>query len=181
MEKRIPSKAIFFDRDGIINKRIIGSYVKSTDEFVLLEDILPIIRWAKEHNYLCIVVSNQQGVGKGYMSQTELDEVTEYMQTQIHDRIGWKFDDIYYATALSSENSPLRKPNSGMLFQAQETWNINLRQSWMIGDSISDAQAGKGADCKTILVGDFTAESAPSADYIVPELADVLTILEYGN
>jgi histidinol-phosphate phosphatase family protein len=179
MDKRIPSKAIFFDRDGIINKRIVGSYVRNPDEFILLDEVLPIIKWAKEHHYLCIVVSNQQGVGKGYMSQTELDEVTKYMQTVIQERIGWKFDDVFYATALSSENSPLRKPNPGMLYQAQERWNINLEESWMIGDSISDAEAGKGASCKTLLIGDFIAESAPSADYIVTELADALVILEH--
>ncbi|MBL7998916.1 MAG: HAD-IIIA family hydrolase [Candidatus Kapabacteria bacterium] len=183
MTRRIPSRAIFFDRDGIVNKRVMGGYVTSPDEFVLLNEVLPLLNFARSHNYLSILISNQQGVGKGLMSDADLESVTKEMQYQIHTKFGWAFDDVYYATERSGEEPQRRKPSPAMLFEAATEWYIDLSASWMIGDTITDAEAGRAAGCRTILINhEADTPSTDAADYIVPDHDAALAILrEFGG
>jgi len=171
------SKAVFFDRDGIINKRLIGDYVKSPDEFILIEDILPIVDFAHNKSYLNIVITNQQGIGKKIMTVADLLNVHNYMHKLMVDRIGKTFDEIYYCPDLANSNSKRRKPEPGMLIEAIENWNIDPVQSWMIGDSISDIIAGKKAGVNTILLGHFNEEDAQLADYNFTFLTQVYNFL----
>lgn len=168
-------KAVFFDRDGIVNRRIYCGYVTSIDEFIFLEDFFPLFEFVRKHGYLTVLITNQQGVGKGLMTDSDLDNIHEFMQQQLAQKTGGKFDAIYSCTDLAAAQSFRRKPNPGMLLEAAKDWGINLAESWMIGDSISDVQAGKSAGTKTILVGDFhTAD----ADFIRPDIAAALCIFE---
>lgn len=168
-------KAVFFDRDGIVNKRIYCGYVTSIDEFIFLEDFFPLFELVRKHGYLTVLITNQQGVGKGLMTAADLDAIHEFMQVELERKTGGKFDAIYSCTDLASAQSFRRKPNPGMILEAAEGLGINLAESWMIGDSISDVQAGKSAGTKTILVGDFhTAD----ADFIMPDISATLRILE---
>ena len=169
-------KAIFFDRDGIVNKRLVGDYVKSIREFEFLHDFFALFEFANTNGFLKIVISNQQGVAKGIMSETDLEQITEFMQHEIQKRIGTCFDDIYYSTDLSSSNSFRRKPNPGMILEAISKWNIDAANSWMIGDSIGDVIAGKRAGVQTILVGEYV--DIPEADYIVSALAQCSEIIK---
>jgi D-glycero-D-manno-heptose 1,7-bisphosphate phosphatase len=101
------------------------------------------------------------------------------MNSILLDKIGLCFDDIYFCPDLAESESFRRKPNPGMLLEAIEKWHINPQQSWMIGDSISDAKAGKICGTSTILIGNYSAEQVPEADFIIKDLHDVLSILEY--
>lgn len=178
MTRRIPSRAIFFDRDGIVNKRVMGGYVTSPEEFVLLNEVLPLLNFARTRNYLNILISNQQGVGKGLMSYADLETVTKEMQHLIHTKFGWAFDDVYYATERSGDVPQRRKPSPAMLFEAAKEWYIDLSASWMIGDTITDAEAGKAAGCRTILISeDADSNSMDFADYIVSDHDGALAIL----
>lgn len=153
-------KALFLDRDGVINERLEGAYVRSVSEFKLILDVLPIISHAQKHGYLCILISNQQGVGKGIMTAEDLDVITRYMQQVLTDHGLRPLDAVYYCTDLEQANSPQRKPAPGMLLEAIAHYNLVPEACWFLGDALSDAQAGKGAGVNTALVGDFDAGDA---------------------
>lgn len=178
MAKKLPRKAIFFDRDGIVNKRLVGDYIKTPSEFEFNNDFFSLFSFAHQNGYLTILVSNQQGVGKGVMTSNDLEAVTKLMQDELYERTGFIFDDVFYCTHLASSQSTHRKPAPGMLLDAILSWNINIHGSWMIGDSISDAQAGKNAQVRTILVGDYKKEDVSEwADYAVADCTEALDVL----
>jgi len=122
-------------------------------------------------DYLTIVITNQQGIGKGLLTDEELDIVHQKMNEDIIKNCSKTFDDILYCGSLHSDNSPRRKPNPGMLFEAIEKHNIDVSKSYMIGDSLRDAQAAKSAGVRSILIGDFNKEDA---DYLYPNLKKFL-------
>lgn len=163
--------ALFLDRDGVINRRLVGEYVRTPDEFELLDDILPILQAAKHQGRLLILISNQQGVGKGLMTQHDLDAVHDHMQAMLTARLGYGIDAVYTCTSLASANDPRRKPAPGMLLEAIRDHHVDPNRSWFIGDSLTDAQAGRAAGVHTILVGDHPPEAA---DIVVPALKDVV-------
>ncbi|MCO6465946.1 MAG: HAD family hydrolase [Bradyrhizobiaceae bacterium] len=163
-------KALFLDRDGIINKRLVDEYVRSPQEFEFIPDVLPIVAIAQDHGFLCILISNQQGVGKGLMTDVDLDAVTEHMQQTLESAGVRRLDAVYYCTDLASSNSPNRKPAPGMLLQAIDAYGIDAHSSWFLGDSITDAEAGKAAGVRTALVGEF----APgTADIVTSTLSEM--------
>jgi histidinol-phosphate phosphatase family protein len=161
--------ALFLDRDGIINARIIDGYVTSPEEFILLDDIVPVIRVAREAGALIIVITNQQGVGKGLMTEQDLGVVHSYMQRLLGVHAA-AVDAIYTCTSLASAGDPRRKPNPGMLLEALEDHGLAPERCLFIGDSVTDHLAGNAAGIPTLLVS-CVSEGAAS----VPKLADVLT------
>lgn len=163
-------KAVFFDRDGIVNMRAVKDYIKSENEFQFLPDFLDFFGKLIDTDYLVFLTTNQQGVGKGIMTSEQLKSVLDYMQNHLMDKFGKGFDDIFYCTDLADSGSFYRKPNPGMILEAIEKWNLDAENSWIIGDSSSDATAGKRAGIKTVLVGDYKKEDIPDADYIIKDL-----------
>lgn len=146
-------KAIFFDRDGIVNYRIVGEYLNSVNSFKFIPDFLEFFPVAKSKQYLLILISNQKGIGKGLMTLEELNTVSNYMQQQLIEIFGFEFDDVFYSTEVSEQESWKVKPNPGMLLSAIEKWNIDRNFSWMVGDTLKDVIAGKRAGVRTALVG----------------------------
>ncbi len=165
-----PRPAFFFDRDGIVNRRLPGDYVRSPQEFEFLDGFWPLLSWARQRDYLTIVITNQQGIGKGLMSENDLHHVHHYMQEFIAQRSGKPFDDIYYCPDLAGTIPNCRKPSPAMLLEAGQKWNIDMANSWMIGDSLSDAQAGRAAGAQTILIGEFGDNRNVEADVVFPSL-----------
>lgn len=143
---------LFLDRDGVINKKIDNDYVKKVSEFEFLENALEaIVAFSKVFKQI-IVVTNQQGIGKGIMSEQDLQLVHQHLLDTVSDA-GGKIDAIYYAPKLAEENSFLRKPNIGMGARAKEDFpEINFNQSIMVGDSISDIEFGKRLNMNTVYI-----------------------------
>lgn len=168
------NKALFLDRDGIINERIIGGYITKPEEFTLIPESLTLFAWAKAHGYLTVIVTNQQGIGKGLMTELDLANVHDYMCSLLAEN-GFTPDAIEFCSDLAGTNSSRRKPAPGMLLEAAQKLDIDLSSSWMIGDSISDAQAGKYAGAKTILVGNYP--EIPEADFICAHVRECVKIL----
>lgn len=162
--------ALFLDRDGVINERIVGGYVRTPSEFVLLADVLPILRAAHAAGRVLVLITNQQGVGKGLMSNEDLDLVHAHMQHLLRDHLGFELDAIYTCTSLAVANDPRRKPAPGMLLEAIQDLDLDPAASVFLGDSTSDAQAGRAAGVRTVLVGEHPQDAA---DVVVPTLADV--------
>lgn len=159
---RNKQKAIFLDRDGTIN-RYIG-FLRKPEEFELLPGVAEAIRKINNSGYLAIVVTNQPVIARGEVTADQLQEIHNKMET-ILGNDGAYLDAIYYCPhhpdkGFEGEVPELkiqcncRKPKPGMLFRAAEEYNIDLANSWMVGDSLSDIEAGKAAGCKTALIGD---------------------------
>jgi histidinol-phosphate phosphatase family protein len=165
--------ALFLDRDGIINARIVDGYVTQPEEFILLDDIVPVIRTAREAGALIIVITNQQGVGKGLMTEQDLGIVHSYMQRLLGVHAA-AVDAIYVCTSLAGAGDPRRKPSPGMLLEALEDHHLAPERCLFIGDSVTDHQAGESAGIPTLLVG-CAHQGADS----VSSLPDVLTSLTF--
>ncbi|MDC1068955.1 HAD-IIIA family hydrolase [Candidatus Kapabacteria bacterium] len=146
-------KCIFFDRDGIVNRRIVGDYVKNINEFEFIPEFFQIIKTISPE-YSKIIITNQQGVGKKLMTLQDLHSVHNYMQINLLRKTYTSFDDILFCADLKESNSPRRKPNPGMLLEAIEKWEIDISNSYMIGDSKSDILAGERAGVKTIFISE---------------------------
>lgn len=153
-------RALFLDRDGVINTRVVNAYVTTIKDFTLIPEILPILQFAHNSNCKIVVVTNQQGVGKGLMTESTLSEIHHHMQSLIKEYVGFFLDDIYYCTDLAASGSNRRKPAPGMIFEAAADHGIELEESILIGDSLTDAQAGAAAGLKTILIGQFPEQAA---------------------
>lgn len=159
---RNKQKAIFLDRDGTINKYV--GYLRTPEQFELLEGVGEAIRKINLSGYLAIVVTNQPVIARGEVTVDGLQEIHNKMETML-GKEGAYLDGVYYCPhhpdkGFAGEVEELkivcecRKPKAGLLLQAAKDFNIDLSQSWMIGDSENDVLAGKNAGCKTALIGE---------------------------
>ena len=167
--------SLFLDRDGVINRQIIGGYVTKLEEFEFLPNVLEaLVLLAKKFDRI-IIVTNQQGIGKGIFSEADLEKIHQYMLAKITNA-GGRIDKIYVSPHLESENSPNRKPNIGMALQAKRDFpEIDFSRSIMAGDSLIDMQFGKNAGMKTIFLSksiSLPKEISIFADEIFTDLAD---------
>ncbi len=144
------NKAVFLDRDGVINRKLENDYVKKWDEFCFLPGVFEAIKTIREKGYLVIVVTNQRGIAKGFMTEKDLEEIHQKMQKELETH-GAQVDDIFFCPHDISDNCNCRKPKPGMLIQAQNKWDIDFTQSYIIGDSNSDIEAGHQVGCQGIL------------------------------
>ena len=158
---RNKQKAIFLDRDGTINKYV--AYLRDVEQFELIDGVGEAIRQINSSGYLAIVVTNQPVIARGELTVGGLQIIHNKMETLL-GKCGAYLDGIYYCPhhpdkGFEGEVKELkidcecRKPNPGLLLKAANDFNIDLSQSWMIGDSENDILAGKNAGCKTALLG----------------------------
>ena len=161
-------KAIFLDRDGTINKYV--GFLTDINEFELLDGVTEAIKMINESGYLAIV-TNQPVIARGEVSVEELQEIHNKMETLL-GQAGAYIDDIFYCPHHPHKGyegerpeykieCECRKPKPGMLFAAAEKYNIDLSESWMIGDGENDIEAGKNAGCKVCAVGDVEINNVP--------------------
>jgi len=145
-------KCVFLDRDGVINKKAPeGDYIKNWIEFRFLPCVKEAIRRLNKAGFLVIIITNQRGIAKGLMTEEDLKDIHIKMIGELK-RVGARIDGIYYCPHDEKDNCNCRKPKIGMFLKAKEDFNIEMSESWLIGDSYSDIIAGKKAGCKTILI-----------------------------
>lgn len=142
-------KALFLDRDGVLNTLRPNDYVKSPDELEILPGTAEALALCRQHFDLIFIVTNQQGIGKGLMTEEDLAAVHAKLTSALP-----YIDTIYHCPFLESAHSFRRKPNIGMALQARhEHPGLRLKESVMVGDSSSDMLFGRRAGMKTVLVG----------------------------
>ncbi len=154
-ERRITlKKAVFLDRDGVINEVLTNrvKFVNKPEQMYLLPKVGEAIKKLNDAGYMVFVVTNQGGVGLGYMKETMLHKVHEKMMRDIAEA-GGRVDDIVYCPHKPHAGCACRKPEPQMLTRLAEKYQIQLAESYMVGDRDVDIQAGKLAGTKTILVG----------------------------
>ena len=170
---------IFLDRDGVINKRLPGDYVADISQFELLGGTLEAIRIFSELFRKIIVVTNQQGIGKGLMTTKDLDLIHQHFIDKVIEA-GGRIDAIYESPYHHSERQFSRKPSVGMGISAKKQFKeINFRKSIMAGDSKSDMLFGKRLGMKTVYIGSHTEarELRGLADFCFPDLLSLANAL----
>lgn len=159
-------RAVFLDRDGVINEAPFNPVEGKLDspyaieEFRLLPGVGESIRRLRTAGFVVVVVSNQPGVAKGKCDQALLDALSAHMLTGLR-AAGGEPDGIYYCLHHPEAVVPelrmacdCRKPEPGLLLAAAQDWDIDLAASYMVGDSITDIAAGQACGCTTVLVGE---------------------------
>ena len=146
------NKAIFLDRDGIINVEI-GDYIKRFEDFTLIPHLGEALSLLKEKGYLFVVITNQGGLAKNLYSVDELDKMHHYLEEEML-KYDIHFEEIYYCPHHPDYNGNClcRKPGSQMLEKAIARFNIDPSQSYFIGDKQRDVDAGNAVGVKGILV-----------------------------
>jgi len=194
------NKAVFFDRDGVLVAHHTdprkGRFIHKKEHIIILPDVLKSLEKIKARGYLLFVISNQSAVAEGITTCEEVDEVNEFINSKLNNLI----DKFYYCPHHPTGHGEVpesakqfitdcncRKPEPGMLLKATKDFDIDLKESWLIGDMISDIVAGARAGCKTILVesphsGKVITTSKPfntniKPDYLVKGLDEVIPII----
>lgn len=168
-------KAVFLDRDGTINKYV--GFLRNINDFELINGVSEAIKRINASGYLAIVITNQPVIARGEVTYEELNEIHNKMETLLGNE-GAYLDAIYYCphhpdSGFVGEVKELkidcdcRKPKPGLLLKASQELNIDLSQSWMIGDSKNDILAGKNAGCKTALIGNEDYKQAITVDSLL--------------
>lgn len=159
-------KAIFIDRDGTINKYV--GFLNKLDDFELIDGVSNAIKTINSSEYLAIVITNQPVIARGEVTREQLQEIHNKMETLL-GKDGAYVNAIYYCPHHPDKgfdgevvelkmNCECRKPKPGLIYKAAEDYNIDLSQSWMIGDSDADIVCGNAAGCKTARIGSGKAD-----------------------
>ena len=193
-------RAVFLDRDGVINELIrypehgIIDSPFTVEQFKLLPGTGKAIKKLREKDYLVILASNQPGIAKEHMSEETFEKIRQKLKEELA-RDGAHLDGEKYCrhhpeakVARLRANCECRKPKPGMLLQAAQEMDIDLSQSWMIGDGLTDVLAGQGAGCKTILIGrmkcelcEWMEEEGARPDAIAPNLEEAVRLIITGE
>ncbi|MEW5803146.1 MAG: HAD family hydrolase [bacterium] len=194
------NKAIFLDRDGVINEIIYHHDIGVIDspftpgQFHLRDGVGQAIKEINGTGFLAIVATNQPGIAKGHFDENVLNSITEKMKTDLALE-GACLDDIYMCLHHPTGNDQgnpqyimdcaCRKPKPGLLLEAAQKHRLNLNASYMIGDSITDIQAGACAGCTTFLIGQLKCDlcrimekSGVKPDFIVSSLPEAVRIIK---
>jgi histidinol-phosphate phosphatase family protein len=157
------SWTLFLDRDGVINRRLPGAYVCSWAAFEWLPGTLDALVYFAGAFGRIVVVTNQQGIGKGLMSEADIRIIHRLMRQEA-EAAGGRIDGVYYCPSLSSAQPNCRKPAPDMALQAQRDFpEIDFSRSLMVGDSLSDMAFGQGLGMLNVLVATKTDEAAALA------------------
>ncbi|WP_395001772.1 D-glycero-alpha-D-manno-heptose-1,7-bisphosphate 7-phosphatase [uncultured Helicobacter sp.] len=175
-----PRKCAFFDRDGVINRDY--GYVYRQEDFVFNDGIFTLLEFLKSHNFLLIVVTNQSGIARGYYTQRDMQALHSFMQARLVEQLGFGFDRIYFCPHAPQEQCACRKPKSGMIARACEDFALDLAQSLLIGDKITDMQCAHNAgvagkfllQCDEVLPQDLAISNVCR----VQSLAQIQSVLE---
>jgi D-glycero-D-manno-heptose 1,7-bisphosphate phosphatase len=166
-------KAVFLDRDGIIN--IDKSYLFKREDFEFCDGIFEVLLHLQRLGYLLIIVTNQSGIARGYYTEEEFLSLTHWMVALLKQK-GIVITEVFYCPHHPNAQCECRKPKAQMLLKALEKYTIDPKYSWMIGDKESDIEAGRNANIvNTIFVNHARCEKAL---YSVQSILDTIKIIK---
>jgi D-glycero-D-manno-heptose 1,7-bisphosphate phosphatase len=143
------NRAVFLDRDGTLHED--PGYLHEPDKLVVFPDVPIALNLLKSAEFLLIVVTNQSAIGEGMYSQSDMEAVHQALQDHLA-QFNVQIDDFFFCPHSISEDCDCRKPKPGMLLAARDKHDIDLNASFLIGDHVTDMEAGKAAGCTTIFV-----------------------------
>jgi D-glycero-D-manno-heptose 1,7-bisphosphate phosphatase len=164
------SRAAFLDRDGVINRKLLGDgYVTRWEDMHFLPGVAKCIALLNRAGFRVIVVTNQRCVAKGLVTSQALDAIHGEMCKWLAAK-GARVEGVYYCPHEKLPSCSCRKPAPGMILTAARVHHIDLSTSWMIGDSEIDVEAGKNAGCKTVRLLKSNQPAESNADVVAPSL-----------
>ena len=170
------TKALFLDRDGIIN--IDHGYVYQIEKFEFTENIFALLKLFQDKGYLFFIVTNQSGIGRGYYSEEAFQTLTQWMIHSFQEK-GIHICEVYHCPHAPEAHCKCRKPAIGMIQDTAKKYHIDLSSSWMIGDKQSDIDFAHHAKiAHTIAIGEGQIENAT---YFFPTISDCTHFLEENH
>jgi len=167
--------AVFLDRDGVINRRFPEIvYVAGPEHFDLLPGVVEALSILRELGFLLVVVTNQRGIARGFMTEEDLNQVHEFMKSELGKSHVF-LDAVYFCPHDEDEDCSCRKPKPGMILEAARIMGIDLASSYTVGDSDSDVAAGRTAGTRPVRIG---ALEDVDADMAFPSLLDFALFLK---
>ena len=173
----MPIKTIFLDRDGVINKEI--NYLHKIDDCEFIDGIFDACLYFQKLGYKIIIISNQSGIARGYYTESDYKKLTQWLLCQFENN-NIDILDTFHCPHGPNSNCDCRKPKPGMFIKAKNKYNIDMKNSWMIGDTETDIQAAISAGVKnTILVrsGHIIDKSTSSASYFVDSIQELNQVI----
>lgn len=165
-------RTVLLDRDGVITSYIQDAYLSSVENISYVPGSLDAVRKLAGAGYRIIVISNQAGVGKGLMKKETLDAITEQIVFDTEGRVA----EFFYCIHTTQDDCECRKPKPGLILEAARRHGFDLKETWFVGDSASDIEAGRAAGCRTLLVRSGQAWAGGSdADLAAENLHDAIT------
>lgn len=173
-------RAVFLDRDGVINVRLPGgAYVTRWEEFAFCEGAPEAMKMLQDAGYLLIVVTNQRGVGRGLMTEEDLGEIHRRMREEL-SKEGVVLEAVYFCPHDLDAMCRCRKPLPGMIEKAVEDRGIDAAGSLLIGDSVSDMEAGKAAGVSGLFITS-SREETPAGYRTAPSLLSAARAVTGGG
>ena len=163
-------KTIFLDRDGVINKEV--NYLHKIDDFEFIDGVFESCQYLESLDYKIIIITNQSGISRGYYTENDFKIITNWMISEFKKN-DINILDVFHCPHLPESNCNCRKPKSGMLLEAKYKHNIDMNNSWLIGDTEVDIIAANSAGItNTILVksGHKINEADSNAKYILDSI-----------
>lgn len=175
MQQRI--NAVFLDRDGVLNHE--KDYLYKVEDFEFIDGVIDALLYLRSKNYALFIITNQSGIGKGYYSEQDFKTLTKWMLKKLlENKI--EISKVCYCPHIDDDNCNCRKPKTGMIDTIMNSWNIDIENSWLIGDKDSDIQCALNVGIQnTIQVKSghrFIIENS-KAKYILNSLKDINKII----
>ena len=173
----MPIKTIFLDRDGVINKE--KNYLHKIEDFEFIKGVFDACKHFNNLDFKIIIITNQSGISKGLFTEKDFQKVTSWMKNQFLEN-GISILDIFHCPHNPQLHCNCRKPKPGLFFQAKKKYNINMKNSWMIGDKEIDIKGSNSAEVyNTILVrsGHKIDEKNSNAKFIIDSINDATKII----
>jgi len=170
-------KTIFLDRDGVINKEV--HYLHKIEDFEFIDGVFKICQYLNMLGYEIIIITNQSGISRGYYNETDFEILSNWMVDEFKKN-DIKILDIFHCPHSPESNCKCRKPKPGMLLAAKDKYNIDMQNSWLIGDKEDDIIAAKNSDItNTILVksGHKINEIDSHAKYILESINETNQVI----
>jgi len=183
LRKKIRHKAVFLDRDGVLNEER-RDHVKCWEEFAWIPGSREALRRLRGDGFFTIVVTNQSVVGRGLLDSSALEGIHRAMVSEV-EQIGGGIDGVYYCPHTPDAGCDCRKPKPGLLLKASEDFSISLRDSYVVTDTMNDVEMAKSVGCMAMLVCTgrgreeirHQSEWRVRPDYILPDLARAVEVI----
>jgi D-glycero-D-manno-heptose 1,7-bisphosphate phosphatase len=171
-----PNKAVFFDRDGVINRPIVRNGLpfapQDLSEFAFMDGVQEICRTLRERGYLLLVCTNQPDVARGWQRREQVEDFHRLIEAEL------PISRVYACYHDNAHNCECRKPKAGMLLQGSREFGIDLSRSWMVGDRWKDIEAGRTAGCRTVYMRHgYDEAEAHQPDYEIRHLNELSSII----
>ena len=167
-------RAVFLDRDGVINQVLLKDgkpfSPREVSQLKILDNVSDFLMLSNRIGFVNIVVTNQPDIARGVLGRKTLDDMNSLLKKEL------AIDDIFVCPHDDSDNCCCRKPKPGMLLAAAEKWDIDLENSFLIGDQWKDIQAGKAAGCTTILL-DYPYNQEVQADIRISNMKVAFSVI----